>query len=85
MLAVVALSDEGSGHRFFDNMPHCKLPFLLSFFAAKRDVCFLLAQPAASLATPCALAAKLFILIYWRTFHLEVAERTFGQEVKVSG
>lgn len=64
MLALVAFPDESGGHCFLDHMPLRQLSVFIGFFAAERNMCLFVAQPAAGLAAFRVLAAKFFVHFY---------------------
>ena len=77
LLASVTLSNHGSRHSLFDDVPHRNFVVFLSFLAAKRDMRFLITKSTACLATLRVLAAKLLVDFNWRTFLFVVTEWTF--------
>jgi hypothetical protein len=56
----------------------------LRLLAGERYMSFLIAKATTGLATFLILTTELLVNFHWETFHFEVAEWTFRQEVKTS-
>ena len=85
VFALVAMSYQSCRHCFFNNVSEGDLAVFLEFFATKGDVGFLFAKSAARFAALCVLATKLFVDLYRRALHLEVAEWALGEKVQPCG